>query len=122
MLEIKVAISVSVAILGRRKLAFAKETFSSALNDLEEWMEPPKEVCFRRVAKELARCELMELRRPELRRATAVLDNGCIVAGVRGRDMDGGSEATESRIPAIFKRSAPRSLRRASTTPRYLES
>lgn len=48
-------------------------------------------------------------------------DRGLEDIDVPGRDMDGGSEARESRIPAILKRSLPRRLRRAKTVGRSEE-
>jgi hypothetical protein len=54
-----------------------------------------------------------------LRAAKASLERGLPVnGGVSGPDIDGGSEARESRMPAILKRSEPRSLRNANTVVR----
>jgi len=63
-----------------------------------------------------------EFKRRGVRDATASLERGLLeVAGVRGRDIDGGSEAKESRMPAILKRSAPRSFWRERTVERWFE-
>lgn len=40
---------------------------------------------------------------------------------VPGRDMDGGSDARESRMPAILKRFVPRRLRRAKIVARSVD-
>ncbi len=56
-----------------------------------------------------------------LRAATASLERGFPVSGVRGGDIEGGSEARESRTPAILKTSEPRSLRSARIVVRCFE-
>ncbi len=84
------------------------------------------ETCRLRVSKD---SRWGELRRDFCRLAIASLESRLVELGIRvredmkvpGLDRDGGSEARESRTPAIFKRSAPSSLRSAKMVGRSEE-
>jgi len=109
-------------------LAFAKEADSEdrflICPPIEELIEPANEARRRRLVRESTRDRDWdrEFKRVLVRDATASLEIGLLeAAGVRGRDMDGGSDARESRIPAILKRSAPRSFWRERTVERWFE-
>ncbi len=94
MQERKVVISASVAVLGRRKLAREKQGMSSwfvAAADPDSAML----VWGLRAGSVLTRC----MEPPRMWRR---------VRGLLERAIDGGSEARESRIPAILRRSLPK--------------
>ncbi len=93
MQERKVAISASGAVLGRRKLAREKQGVRSrfvAAADPDSVML----VWRLRTGSVLARC----MEPPRMWRVRGLLE----------RAIDGGSEARESRIPAILRRSLPK--------------
>jgi hypothetical protein len=102
-----VVISASVAVLGRRKLAREKQGVSSwfvATADLDSVVL----VWRSRMGSVLARC----MEPPRMWRR---------VRRLPGRAIDGGSEARESRIPAILRRSLPKICRRAKITGRLVD-
>jgi hypothetical protein len=111
-------ISESVAVLGRRKSAFAKEILESGFAAMAERTDPARAACPCRVVIEVVRVSSGESCRL-LQEEMASLDRGLAVIGVRGRDMGGGSEARESRIPATLRRPDPSSFRKARMVARY---
>jgi hypothetical protein len=110
-------ISESVAVLGSRKSAFAKEMLESGFAAMAGRPDPARAACPCRVVIEEVRVSLEESCRL-LREEMASLDRGLAVVGVRGRDMGGGSVARESRIPATLRRPDPRSFRKARIVAR----
>lgn len=60
-------------------------------------------------------------RREVGRDIVASFESGLISRGVRGREKDGGSEESVSRIPATLNVSLPTSLCNAKTIPRCSE-
>ena len=125
--ERKLVISTSVAVEGRRNSAFAKlmmgEGFADEWRDglgEDEWAESPRfgERTIGISPESERRWDV--LRRDWLRDATASLESRLTPSGigVRGRERDGGSEARESRMPAILRVSCPRSVLRAKMVGR----
>jgi hypothetical protein len=110
-------ISESVAVLGSKKSAFAKEMLESGFAAITVRTDPARAACPCRVVIEEVRVCLKESRRL-LREEMASLERGLVVIGVRGRDVGGGSDAKESRIPATLRRPDPRSFRKARIVAR----
>ena len=111
-------ISASVAVLGSTKFALENEV---ALGSVLRF-PPLNEACCLRLVAGFNRDLVEGSSRVLFRAATASLDRGLLLdCGVRGRDIDGGSEARESTMPEILNRSPPSNFRSSNIVSRWFK-